>query len=108
MNKLFSKIKNMSIQEKVVMILWILVAIFLIAEVAVLVAYQPTLDDFHNATDAMKPKFHDDAINANNIIAGISFAFGALLLGTIGTTIIVAYHKKHNKYFWQKSKGGVA
>ena len=178
MNKLFSKIKNMTIQEKIVMVLWILVAIFLIAEVAVLVVYQPTIDskvsnpdtfgwqgsaDTSAHPELFKVIKHDktfdnniftktlndvkytfvmgkmsegdivnvtntdtnsrlimylgkwvdsvltgDAINANNVIAGISFVFGSLLLGTVGTTVIVAYHKKHNRYFWQKSRGGGA
>ena len=175
MNKLFSKIKNMTIQEKIVMVLWILVAIFLIAEVAVLVVYQPTIDSKVSNPDTFgwqgsadtsahpelfkvikQDKTFDnniftktlnkvnytfvmgkgntvnvtnidtnstftmnlgkwvdsvltgDAINANNVIAGISFVFGSLLLGTVGTTVVVAYHKKHNRYFWQKSRGGVA
>jgi len=180
MNKLISKIVNMSVKEKIVMSLWILVAIFLIAEVAVLVAFQSALTDDnklsgvvygwpkknlailpkhmyfaikHTSPEDLKAGFKftgekgksvmlylveennenvlklgdifnpthsytlgkwiDPVVNnnakvANDVISSISFIFGALLLGTVGTTVIIAYHNKHDRFFWQKAKGGAA
>ena len=169
MNKLISKIVNMSVKEKIVMSLWILVAIFLIAEVAVLVAFQSSLNNKLSGVDygwfksikGKKPLFEairhvnpddlkagfkfqdntfylllsdknqnilmaedghvsfilgtwtDPIVNnsakvANDVISSISFIFGTLLLGTVGTTVIVAYHNKHDRFFWQKAKGGAA
>ncbi len=180
MNKLISKIVNMSVKEKIVMSLWILVAIFLIAEVAVLVAFQSALTDDnklsgvvygwpkkqgydykniykvikHTSPEDLKagfkftgkhgnevmltlvvdPKTKENVLSvasitnpksynlgkwiapvvnnsakvANDVISSISFIFGTLLLGTVGTTVIIAYHNKHDRFFWQKAKGGAA